>query len=63
VAEGLGRALMTESARVATSVARLVSVLPDPFVEIDEVGVVTEWNPRPKRSSVAERRGGRSIDL
>ncbi len=37
---------MTERPEWRRRWARLVSVLPDPFVEIDEVGVVTEWNPR-----------------
>jgi diguanylate cyclase (GGDEF)-like protein len=37
---------MTERPEWRRRWARLVSVLPDPFVEIDAVGVVTEWNPR-----------------
>ena len=37
---------MTERPEWRRRWARLVSVLPDPFVEIDGVGVVTEWNPR-----------------
>ncbi len=37
---------MTERPEWRRRWARLISVLPDPFVEIDEVGMVTEWNPR-----------------
>jgi diguanylate cyclase (GGDEF)-like protein len=46
VTEGATHALVVERSKWGDRWARLVSVLPDPFVEIDEAGVVTEWNPR-----------------
>jgi diguanylate cyclase (GGDEF)-like protein/PAS domain S-box-containing protein len=46
VVEGIAPASATEASSWRHRWARLVSLCPDPFVEVDHCGVVTEWNPR-----------------